>query len=81
MLSFTTLPTSVTAGSSTELQWTGGDDTVSTIMLHRTRNEQSVNRLPSQGVTITLQQGTPNNFKTVQIVAVKSFLTVNEVVH
>lgn len=42
-LTFTTLPTSVTAGSPTELKWAGGDGTVSIIMLHLNRNKQSVN--------------------------------------
>ena len=32
-LAFTTLPTSVTAGSPTELTWAGGDGTVSTSKL------------------------------------------------
>jgi hypothetical protein len=39
-LAFTTLPTSVTAGSSTELKWAGGDGTVSTIVLHPNGNKQ-----------------------------------------
>jgi hypothetical protein len=48
-LFFTTLPTSVTAGSPIELKWAGGDGTVSTILLQLNRNEQSVNRLLSTG--------------------------------
>lgn len=47
-LFFTKLRTSLIAGS-TELKWVDGYDSVSTIMLQLSRNEQSVNRLLSTG--------------------------------
>lgn len=80
-LALSNLSTSVTAGSPTEFEWTGGDGTVSTTMLHLNLNEQSINRLRSQAVTILLQQGTANNLQTVQNIAIKSYLALNRVVH
>ncbi len=79
-LAFTTLPTSVTAGSSTELKWTGGDGTVRLSYCTPTATN-SANHLLLQAVTIILQQGTANNLQTVQIVTGKPSSALSRVVH